>query len=114
MGGGEMSELKRYDIVVEHYDTGIGEDEVISLDYREGGDHVSAYEALDIITVLKEQVTAKDAALAARDSRIKELEALVARLKNCMNCKHDRQEDHEPDWGCDGCLEGYTKWEAKP
>jgi hypothetical protein len=59
-----MTKLKRYDIIFEHYDTGIGQDDVISLDYREGGDHVSAYEALDIITVLEEKIVQKDAEIA--------------------------------------------------
>ena len=57
--------LRRYDINVR-----------IDYEYEEvdydGGDHASAYEALDIITVLQEQVAAKDARIAELESQLKE------------------------------------------
>ena len=68
-----MTELKRYDCYVAHYDTGIGEETAVELDYREGGDHVSAYEALDIITVLKEKIVEKDAEIARLQEALDEV-----------------------------------------
>ena len=50
------------------------------------------------------------ARLAVENEKLREL---VDKMKCCMNCKHDQQEDHDPDWGCEGCLEGYTKWEGR-
>lgn len=59
-----MTELKRYDIDYIDGD--------LEVDYRDGGDHASAYEALDIITILKEQVAAKDIRIAELESLLKE------------------------------------------
>lgn len=88
-----MSELQRYCM---QYD---GFEECVIEEAYDRGEWVKASDA--------------ESALAAKDARIKELEVLVERLKNCTNCKHDQQEDHDPDWGCEGCLDGHTKWEAR-
>lgn len=49
------------------------------------------------------------AKLAVENERLREL---VEKLRNCMNCKHDLTDANDPDVGCKGCLEGYTKWES--
>ena len=59
------------------------------------------------------QISSLKAALAEKDARIKELEALVEKMKNCDNCRHGA------DWDtCDACLEKddvqwYSKWEPQ-
>jgi len=74
-----MKEPRRYDI---HYDE---DDGYLERSYCGGGDHVDAYEALDVITEQKE--------------RIEELEALVKKLRCCENCER-RGELNYVDYEC--------------
>lgn len=51
---------------------------------------------------------------ACEETPIFEVAARLAveneKMRCCGNCKHERASTYNPDYGCDGCLEGYTKW----
>lgn len=47
------------------------------------------------------------ARLAVENEKLK---AMIEKMRCCGNCKHERASTYNPDYGCDGCLEGYTKW----
>jgi hypothetical protein len=66
------------------------------------------YETKDLLNYVHKQL--HEQTIAERDARIKELEALVEKLKCCDNCKHENL-DHK-EHPCNMCDETDDRWEA--
>jgi hypothetical protein len=77
-----MTELKRYDI---HYDY---DDGYLERSYCNDGDHIDAYEALDVIEKLELAVERATANMIAAQNRVAELEEALRqiRCKEVLSC----------------------------